>query len=153
MPTGKEESMNHGSIEQGKFMGPGCHAMNHDMTRMGTQVSNSPITVLYTDRELLAGEMIIVNTRTGITVKVKLPPPTWAQLTALYEIGLYYDAHRYAPYTEKVNEMGPCAVCGKGELGYIGLKRVRYHWKDMPSEMHFGLCPECDSVFFVEVKK
>jgi len=138
---------------QGKYMGPACHAFDHDMTRMGTQIANSAIMALYTDRELKQGEVILVNEFTGVSLKVKFPPPTWGQLTETLKLGLHYDKHTYFPHQKKVEEMGKCPHCGKSDLGYIGLKRVAYHWRDIPSEMHFGLCPECDSVFFIDIKK
>lgn len=147
------ERINLAVAEQGKYMRPACHAMDHDPVRMGTQISNSSLMVLYTDQELKRREMIIVDEFTGITVKVKLPTPTWGQLSESLELGLNYDSHRHVPYEKKVAEMGACPQCNKAELGYIGLKRVKYHWKDTPAEMHFGLCPNCDSVFFVDIKK
>jgi len=147
------ERINLAVVEQGKYMSPACHAMDHDPVRMGTQISNSAFHVLYTDQELKRREMIIVDEFTGITVKVKLPPPTWGQLCESLDLGLNYDSHRYIPYEKKVAEIGVCPQCNKAELGYIGLKKTYYFWKDTPAEMHFGLCPNCDSVFFVDIKK
>jgi hypothetical protein len=140
-------------VVQGKYMGPGCHAMDHDMTRMGTQISNSAIMALYTNQELKRGELILVNEFTGMTLEVTFPPPKWSQLCERLELGLHYDKHTYFPYQKKVEALGKCPKCGKSDLGYIGLKRIAYHWRNIPAEIHLGLCPECDSCFFVDVKK
>jgi len=149
---------NKGKITQLENLPPKSNPFHYDMERMGTQIgfNDEPgnyLLAMYTDRELGGREVILIDTLSGVQVKVKLPMLTWSQLSAKLELGFNYDKHVYMPYQKKVEEIGKCPNCGKADMGYIGLKRVRYFWHDAPAELHFGLCPECESIQFVDVKK
>jgi hypothetical protein len=144
-------------VEQLDNIPPMSNPFHHDMVRMGTQIGigneHETLMAMYCDAELDAREVIIIDTVSGVCVKVKLPPTTWARLQTTIEVDCYETSRRF-DFNQKVNDMEKCPYCGKKHtMGYIGMKRARYHWKDMPKELHFALCGACDAVHFLKIER
>jgi hypothetical protein len=139
-------------VEQMENIPPMSNPFHYDMVRMGTHVGDSML-VMYGSHEVRDRELILVDTLTGVRVKVVMPPTTWARLQNTIEVDCYETSRRF-DFNQKVNDMEKCPYCGqKHTMGYIGMKRARYHWKDMPKELHFALCGSCDAVHFLKIER
>lgn len=138
-------------VEQMDNIPPRSNPFHYDMCRMGTQVGDS-LVVMYSSHEIKEREVVLVDTITGVRIKVVLPPATWEQLGKTIELDCYETSRRF-DYNEQVNSMEKCPYCGrKHTMGYIGIKRVRYHWKNMPKEIHLALCGACNAIHFIKIE-